>query len=63
MLECEGYKMFLGTATITPVAQSRLKPFDVSGAWLYKPDTDCWYCAGRSFPAEIVGNIRDEAKT
>jgi len=53
ILECEGYKMFRGTATIMPVI-STLPPFEVSGVWLYKPEFDCWYCNDRSYPAEIV---------
>ena len=54
MLKCEGYKMFEGTATVRPVS---LPPFDVTGTWLYKPEYDCWYCNGRSFPASIVTDI------
>lgn len=58
MLECEGYKMFRGTATITPINQN--PPFTVTGDWLYKPDTDCWYCNGRSFQADCVSDFRQE---
>ncbi len=58
MLKCEGYKMFYGAATVTPVTKS-LKPIEVIGTWLYKPEYDCWYCAGASYPAEIVSDIRE----
>lgn len=62
MLTCEGYKMFRGTATVTPVTD--LSPFDVTGVWLYKPDTQCWYCQpdkgfSRSFPAQLVSNFKE----
>lgn len=61
MLKCEGYKMFYGAATITPCNPKRpdLRPFDVTGTWLYKPEYDCWYCAGASYPADIVSDIRE----
>lgn len=59
MLTCEGYKMFKGTATIVP-ASDRMKPFDVKGTWLYKPEHDTWYVSGSSFPAQIVTDIRDD---
>lgn len=54
MLTCEGYKMFYGSALISPVNR---EPYRVYGTWLYKPEYDCWYCNGRSFPAEIVSVI------
>jgi len=53
MLECEGYKMFEGCALIEPKSKC-VTPFWLEGVWLYKPDTNCWYCKGRSFPANIV---------
>ena len=46
MLKCEGYKMFVGTATITPKA-ANVKPFEILGTWLYKHEFDCWYVNGR----------------
>lgn len=57
MLECEGYKMFFGSAQILPVNR---EPFVVRGTWLYKPQYDTWYCSGRSYPACIVGEITEE---
>jgi hypothetical protein len=50
--------MFFGAATITPKNQN-LKPFELVGTWLYKPEYDCWYCAGNSFPAKIVSDFRE----
>lgn len=35
MLTCEGYKMFRGTMTITPL--NGHEPYDKHGTWLYKP--------------------------
>lgn len=54
VLECEGYKMFRGTATIMSDEASAMPPFEMSGVWLYKPEFDCWYCNDTSYPAEIV---------
>lgn len=60
MLTCEGYKMFEGTATVTP-KNPAFEPFKISGTCLYRPDTNCWYCNGRSFSADIVSGIREAA--
>ena len=61
MLKSEGYAMFEGTATITPLNDT-IQPFDVTGVWLYKPTHDSWYVNGRSFIADIVSNIREKDK-
>lgn len=45
MIEVEGYKAFFGMMD----CGGR----NVYGEWLYKPSTDCWYCRGSSYPAEI----------
>ena len=58
ILECEGYKMFEGTADIVLI-NPEIKPFEVTGVWLYKPEIPCWYCIGKSFPEEIV-NIKED---
>ena len=50
MIRVEGYKAFRGTMQVTP-GNPAYPPFILDGDWLYKPDTDCWYCKGRSFPA------------
>lgn len=44
MMCCEGYKMFHGVVTVTPASESGVEPFDMTGTWLYKPDTKYWYC-------------------
>lgn len=59
MLKCKGYKMFKGSATIKPV--TKMQPFTVTGMWLYKPEYDCWYCNGSSYPAKIVTDIKEDA--
>ena len=59
MLKCEGYMMFRGKATIQPVSKSR-KSYVEEGDWLYKPEHDCWYVNGSSYPAEIVEDIVEE---
>ncbi len=57
MLSCEGYKMFRGWATIVP--KNGKSPYKVYGDWLYKPEWECWYCAGSSYPKEIVTDFHD----
>lgn len=58
MLQCEGYKMFSGVAKIVPKNRA-FASFEKAGTWLYKPDTNCWYVNGASYPAEIV-QIQEE---
>ena len=65
MLQCEGYKMFEGSAEIRPL--NGRSSFTVSGVWLFRPDTDCWYvdhCPeypwGGSFPAECVVAVHEK---
>ena len=53
MLSCEGYKMFRGKAKIVP-PNPKFLPFIEEGDWLYKPDYDCWYVNGHSYPARVV---------
>ena len=50
MLTCEGYKMFYGMATVTPV-NPKFPQQTITGTWLYKPEYDCWYVNGESYPA------------
>lgn len=52
MLECEGYKMFKGILKVFPKSD-KIKPFQLEGTFLYKPECDCWYGDGRSFAARI----------
>lgn len=51
MIKVEGFRAFRGTMRISPV--SGAAPFELTGDWLYKPDTRCWYGQGRSFGEEI----------
>lgn len=50
MICVEGYRAFRGTMKVTP-GNPAYPPYTMTGDWLYKPDADCWYCKGRSFPA------------
>lgn len=50
MIKVEGYKAFFGTMLISPVI---LPPFEITAAWLYKPDAKCWYGNGSSFIEDI----------
>lgn len=59
MLVCEGYRMFFGSALITPWTPN-IEPFRLHGTWLYKPESGCWYCRGRSFDARIVSDLVDD---
>lgn len=58
MICVEGYKAFRGTMRITPI--NGAAPFELRGDWLYKPEHDCWYGCGRSFPAGICEIVEDE---
>ena len=52
MICVEGYKAFRGTMRITP--KNPVFPvMEITGDWLYKPEYDCWYGAGRSFCADV----------
>jgi hypothetical protein len=57
MINVEGYRAFRGTMRITP--KNGIKPFDIEGDWLYKPDFGCWYGQGRSFAEEICEVVED----
>ena len=48
----EGYIYFHGVVLVKACAVD-MPPAQVFGDWLYKPDTDCWYCGGHSYPASI----------
>lgn len=58
MLKCEGYKMFYGEATVTP-KNDRFPPIIILGTWLYKPEYDCWYVNGSSYPESIVSDFKE----
>jgi hypothetical protein len=59
MIEVEGYKAFNGVMRIVP-KNVLFKPFEVNGDWLYKPETDCWYGGGSSYPASICEVVVEE---
>ena len=61
MLSVEGYAMFRGVLQVTPKHPDIL-PFQLTGVFLYKPDTDCWYGQGRSFAASICEVVSDETE-
>ena len=46
VINIDGYKAFTGTIKILPKNQSS---YTITGDWLYRPDTHCWYGGGRSF--------------
>lgn len=50
IISVSGYKAFHGTMCIAPSGQT---PYYLTGDWLYKPEFDCWYGKGRSFPASV----------
>ena len=52
IISIEGYKAFRGTMKIRPKTAA-VPAFELSGDWLYKPDTKCWYGKGSSFPEDI----------
>jgi hypothetical protein len=56
MFAVEGYKMFSGILKVKPYNK---EPYRVLGVFLYKPDTDCWYGRGKSYPAEICEVVED----
>lgn len=53
MIRVEGFMAFHGDMKIIP--KNKLYPpyYIANKDWLYRPDTDCWYGNGQSFPAEI----------
>jgi hypothetical protein len=53
MIEVEGYKAYSGKMRVTPKANFH-GPFILTGQFLYKPDTDCWYHNGDSYPSSFV---------
>lgn len=61
MLKCEGFKMFKGTARIVPT-NTDFPPYELEGTFLYRPDYDCWYGCGSSFPACIFTIAEDKTE-
>ena len=59
MIKVEGYKAFRGILTIAPPKMPEAKK-EMKGDWLYKPEEDCWYGCGNSYPAEMCTVTLDE---
>lgn len=57
MIKVEGYRAFHGVIKIIPVNR---EPFYVESDWLFKPDTQCWYGKGSSYPEQICEIVRDD---
>lgn len=64
MLNCDGYKMFKGTVTVTP--RNGKAPYDMTGTWLYRPDVNYWYCEdgeawwAQGIAPDMMSNIRED---
>lgn len=58
MIKVEGFKAFRGTMKIVP-KRLGYEPFEVKGDFLYKPEADCWYGGGSSYPASICEVVED----
>ena len=66
MLVCDGYKMFHGTVTVVP--KNEAPAFDLTGVWLYRPDTRMWYVkrdfggprSAESMPEDILSDFRED---
>lgn len=69
-MSCDGYIMFMGSVKVTPVIRPDgtrwREPFFLTGTWLYRPDTKCWYCKPidggwtESWTPEILSDFTDE---
>ncbi len=59
MIQVEGYRAFRGIMKIIPTNPS-IDSFTVTGDFLYKPDTHCWYCKGKSYPENICRVVLDK---
>jgi hypothetical protein len=57
MVEVEGFKAFRGVMMVQILYDAEnddiLTDVPVFGEWLYRPDTNCWYSKGASYPAEF----------
>ena len=58
MINVEGYKAFHGDMRLVP-KNSLYGLYICDKDWLYKPEYDCWYGDGRSFPAEVCEPIEN----
>ena len=60
MIQVEGYKAFHGTMRIVTNNPKFLTRVIEDTDWLYKPDTNCWYGAGSSFPVGICEVVLED---
>ena len=58
MITVEGYKMFRGALVLKPGGHSDI--VRIEGEFLYKPEYDCWYGNGSSYPSSLIELIEDE---
>lgn len=60
MIKVEGFMAFHGDMKITPKNPAFGGPYVIEDKdWLYKPEHQCWYGAGRSFPAEVCEVVKE----
>lgn len=59
MIKVGGYRAFRGTMLITPI-NSAIEPYTLVGDWLYRPECDCWYGRGQSFPAMVCTVVSED---
>ena len=60
MIEVEGFKAFRGLMQIQIVTDGKMYQAEFFGDWLYKPEPDCWYHKGASFPAKFCKVVNVE---
>jgi hypothetical protein len=60
MIKVEGYKAYHGDMKIVPKNILYRAFYITDKDWLYRPDTDCWYGDGSSFPAEICEPVEND---
>ena len=53
--------MFNGVMKITP-KNLKFPVSEIEAVWLYKPEYDCWYGKGSSYPAEICEVMEDRTQ-
>lgn len=59
MIKVEGYKAFKGKMEIVLHSGSTI---ELDGDFLYKPDTQCWYYKGHSYPERHCKVILDRTE-
>lgn len=59
VITVNGYRAFHGTMKIH--WKNGDQPEEIYGDWLYRPDTNMWYCEDRSFPSAICTIVEAHA--